>query len=243
MKKKFKVTGVEEPLYHAKVMVASKVRKKNDLTVTSGDMVSIIRTNNCPKGRWLARDANHKYGYISVMNVELNIKEMLELGKKAQVAGRGGNVEADTISIGSRSSNYPVLSSSFTDDSEEWACEDETLSPFNESHSFHQQTVSLPEMMCSHASVLHTLSDANLEDLHTQTRHEALQKLATFFQHNKEDYGIATGNGGVTPTKYNVLFTTINSLYATGEPPYLEQEMDFTHLELLPPPPLYADTF
>lgn len=36
------------------------------------------------------------------MNVELNIKDMLELGKKAQAAGRGSNVEADTISIGSR---------------------------------------------------------------------------------------------------------------------------------------------
>uniref|UniRef100_A0A665V097 Si:ch211-188c16.1 n=1 Tax=Echeneis naucrates TaxID=173247 RepID=A0A665V097_ECHNA len=120
MKKKFKVTGNEEPMYHAKVMVASKVRK-NDLPVKSGDTVSIIRTTNCPKGKWLARDANYKYGYISVMNVELNIKEMLELGKKAQAAGRGGNVEADTISIG------------ITDDSEEWACEDETLSPANES--------------------------------------------------------------------------------------------------------------
>ena len=54
------VTGVEEPLYHAKVMVASKVRKKNDLPVSSGDTVSIIRTTSCPKGRWLARDANHK---------------------------------------------------------------------------------------------------------------------------------------------------------------------------------------
>lgn len=41
-------------------------------------------------------------GYISVMNVELNIKEMLELGKKAQAAGRGGNLEGDTVSIGSR---------------------------------------------------------------------------------------------------------------------------------------------
>lgn len=46
-------------MYHAKVMVASKVRK-NDLPVTSGDTVSIIRTTNCPKGKWLARDANHK---------------------------------------------------------------------------------------------------------------------------------------------------------------------------------------
>lgn len=41
-------------------------------------------------------------GYISLMNVELNIKEMLELGKKAQAAGRGGNLELDTISISSR---------------------------------------------------------------------------------------------------------------------------------------------
>ena len=45
-------------------------------------------------------------GYISVMNVELNIQEMLELGKTAQAARREGNMEADTISIGSR---YQVL--------------------------------------------------------------------------------------------------------------------------------------
>ncbi|KAM7401134.1 hypothetical protein PAMA_005361 [Pampus argenteus] len=200
MKKKFKVTGEEEPMYHAKVMVASKVRK-NDLPVKSGDTVSIIRTTNCPKGKWLARDANHKYGYISVMNVELNIKEMLELGKKAQAAGRGGNLEGDTISIGSRSSSHPVLTSSFTDDSEEWACEDETLSPSNESHSFPHQTVSMPEMSCGHISAQHTLSDANLEDLHTQTRHEALQKLAIFFQHCTDEFGDMSDSGGATPTK------------------------------------------
>ena len=44
-------------------------------------------------------------GYISVMNVELNIQEMLELGKTAQAARRDGT-ELDTISIGSR---YQVL--------------------------------------------------------------------------------------------------------------------------------------
>ncbi|KAF3858652.1 hypothetical protein F7725_011853, partial [Dissostichus mawsoni] len=191
MKKKFKVTGEEEAMYHAKAMVASKVRK-NDLPVQNGDTVGIIRTTNCPKGKWLARDANHKYGYISVMNVELNIKEMLELGKKAQAAGRGGNLEADTISIGSRSS--------VTDDSEEWACEDETLSPVNERHSFTHQTVPLPEMSCGYVSAHHTLSDANLEDLHTQTRHDALQKLAIFFQHSKEEFDDIPDGGGVTPT-------------------------------------------
>ncbi|XP_031587972.1 uncharacterized protein si:ch211-188c16.1 isoform X6 [Oreochromis aureus] len=204
MKKKFKVTGDEEPMYHAKVMVASKVRK-NDLPVKSGDTVSIIRTTNCPKGKWLARDANNKYGYISVMNVELNIKEMLELGKKAQAAGRGGNVEGDNISIGSRSSNQPVITSSFTDDSEEWAYEDETLSPFSESHSFSQQTASVPETPCVYAGAQNTPNDANLEDLHSHSEPQ-------------------------------------NFLSAVEEPPYPEQEVDFTELELLPPPPLYADT-
>ncbi|XP_039999229.1 uncharacterized protein si:ch211-188c16.1 isoform X3 [Xiphias gladius] len=237
MKKKFKVTGDEEPMYHAKVMVARKVRK-NDLPVKSGDTVSIIRTTNCPKGKWLARDANHKYGYISVMNVELNIKEMLELGKKAQAAGRGGNLEGDTISIGSRSSSHPVLTSSFTDDSEEWGCEDETLSPTNESH-FPQQTSSMCEMSCGHISAQHTLSDANLEDLHTQTRHEALQKLAIFFQHSRDEFADVADSEGATPTNAE----PPNFLCAVEEPPYPEQEVDFTELELLPPPPLYADPF
>ncbi|KAI3375215.1 hypothetical protein L3Q82_021721, partial [Scortum barcoo] len=206
MKKKFKVTGEEEPMYHAKVMVASKVRK-NDLPVKSGDTVSIIRTTSCPKGKWLARDANHKYGYISVMNVELNIKEMLELGKKAQAAGRGGNPEADTLSIGSRYRLAPPRSvklicfHTVTDDSEEWAFEDETLSPSNESHSFPPQTASVPDMSCGHVSAQHTLSDANLEDLHTQARHEALQKLAVFFQHSKNEFGDIPDSGGANPTK------------------------------------------
>ncbi|XP_034558934.1 uncharacterized protein si:ch211-188c16.1 isoform X2 [Notolabrus celidotus] len=254
MRKKFKVTGEEEPMYQAKVILASKVRK-NDLPVKTGDMVSIIRTTNCPKGKWLARDANHKYGYISVMNVELNIKEMLEIGKKAQAAGRGGNHEGDTISIGSRSSSHPVLTSSckllllvynviklcselVTDDSEEWACEDETLSPTNVNY-FPQQTASLPDMSCGHVSAQHTLSDANLEDLHTQTRHEALQKLAIFFQHGKDDFDDIADNEGATPTNAEPQ----DFLCAVEEPPYPEQEVDFTELELLPPPPLYADTF
>ncbi|XP_042082107.1 uncharacterized protein si:ch211-188c16.1 isoform X5 [Haplochromis burtoni] len=240
MKKKFKVTGDEEPMYHAKVMVASKVRK-NDLPVKSGDTVSIIRTTNCPKGKWLARDANNKYGYISVMNVELNIKEMLELGKKAQAAGRGGNMEGDNISIGSRSSNQPFLTSSFTDDSEEWAYEDETLSPFSESHSFSQQTASVPETSCVHAGAQNTPNDANLDDLHSQIKHEALQKLAVFFHQTKDELGDVhdddddDDDGGANHEPQNFLS-------AVEEPPYPEQEVDFTELELLPPPPLYADT-
>uniref|UniRef100_A0A4W5KVS9 Si:ch211-188c16.1 n=1 Tax=Hucho hucho TaxID=62062 RepID=A0A4W5KVS9_9TELE len=234
MKKKFKVTGQEEAMYHARVTVASKVRK-NDLPVKSGDTVSIIRTTNCPKGKWLARDANHKYGYISVMNVELNIKEMLELGKKAQAAGRGGT-EGDTISIGSRSSHHhPMLHSSFTDDDEEWTLDEETLSPYMENR-VHNQTDLMPDMLCSHASAHHTLSDGSIDDPHTQTRHEALQKLAIFFQNNKAGISDTAEDRVPTPTNAEA-----PSFLCVVEPPYSDQEVVFADFELLPPPVLYAD--
>lgn len=53
------VTGEEEPMYHAKVVLTRKLRK-NDLPVKSGDTVGIIRTTSCPKGKWLAKDWNNK---------------------------------------------------------------------------------------------------------------------------------------------------------------------------------------
>ncbi|ROL45912.1 FYN-binding protein 1 [Anabarilius grahami] len=108
MHKKFKITGLEEPMYRARVLAASKLRKY-DLPVKSGDLISIIRTVNCPKGKWLARDANNKYGYISVMNVELNIKEMLELGKKASQAAGRGQTDVDNLSFSSRSQTKAVF--------------------------------------------------------------------------------------------------------------------------------------
>ncbi|XP_006786994.1 uncharacterized protein si:ch211-188c16.1 isoform X5 [Neolamprologus brichardi] len=227
MKKKFKVTGDEEPMYHAKVMVASKVRK-NDLPVKSGDTVSIIRTTNCPKGKWLARDANNKYGYISVMNVELNIKEMLELGKKAQAAGRGGNMEGDNISIGSRSSNQPFLTSSFTDDSEEWAYEDETLSPF----TFLSRRLQCPRR---HVFMLVPRTHRMTPTWMTCTRKLSMKPCRSW-------------QSSFTRPKMNLVMSMMmeqslqDFLSAVEEPPYPEQEVDFTELELLPPPPLYADT-
>uniref|UniRef100_A0AAY5KMG6 Helically-extended SH3 domain-containing protein n=1 Tax=Esox lucius TaxID=8010 RepID=A0AAY5KMG6_ESOLU len=233
MKKKFKVTGHEEALYHARVTVASKLRK-NDLPVKSGDTVGIIRTTNCPKGKWLARDTNHKYGYISVMNVELNIKEILELGKKAQAAGRGGNTEGDTISIGSRSSNRcPIPNNSFTDDDEEWTLDEEYLSPPPENR-IHNRTVSMPDMLCCQANVQHTLSDVSTEDLDTQARQKALQRLAIFFQ-DKEDM---TEN----EEPFNSIAEAHRVLSAVAEPQYSDPEVDFSDVELLPPPVLYADS-
>ncbi|KAM9501676.1 uncharacterized protein Hap1MRO34_013042 [Clarias gariepinus] len=148
MKKKFKITGEEEPMYHARVLLASKLRK-HDLQVKSGDTVSIIRTTNCPKGKWLARDSQNKYGYISVMNVELNMKEMMELGKRASQAIGRGHGEGDTLSLSSRSSYYnPVLTSSFTDDSEEWSGDEETMSHSVENMSSNR-AVSMPDIVGS----------------------------------------------------------------------------------------------
>lgn len=46
-------------MYQVKVIEDCKGRK-NDLPVKVGDTVSIIRTDNCPKGKWLAKDSNNK---------------------------------------------------------------------------------------------------------------------------------------------------------------------------------------
>lgn len=52
---RLQITGQEEAMYNAVVTVTSKGRK-NDLAATSGEIISIIRTTNCPKGKWLARN-------------------------------------------------------------------------------------------------------------------------------------------------------------------------------------------
>ena len=63
------MTGKEEPMFYTKVMLTKPCKKNNDLIVENGDPVDIIRTSNCPEGRWLSRDANHK--------CELNCVEVL----------------------------------------------------------------------------------------------------------------------------------------------------------------------
>ncbi|KAI7809994.1 hypothetical protein IRJ41_020691, partial [Triplophysa rosa] len=235
MHKKFKITGLEEPMYHARVLVASKLRK-HDLSVKSGDVISIIRTVSCPKGKWLARDANNKYGYISVMNVELNIKEMLELGKRASQAAGRGQTDGDNLSFSSRSSHQnPVLTSSFSDDSEEWTCDEETVSPSAENLS-QNRAVSMPDMFYSNLSAHHTVSDGSTEDINTQS--EALQKLAVFFQNGHENRITTTENELHLPKYPFICF-----LSTMDEPPYLEAEdFQFADVDLLPPPALYADS-
>ncbi|KAM6921170.1 uncharacterized protein FYW49_006958 [Xenentodon cancila] len=105
MKKKFKITGQDDAMYQAKVTVTTKGRK-NDLPVSSGDIVSIIRTTNCPKGKWLARDSSNNYGYVAVDHVELDIKEMLELGKKAARRSTSNFPEPEVTSMANRNSNH-----------------------------------------------------------------------------------------------------------------------------------------
>ncbi|XP_027011487.2 uncharacterized protein si:ch211-188c16.1 [Tachysurus fulvidraco] len=238
MKKKFKITGQEEPMYHARVLLASKLRK-HDLQVKSGDTVSIIRTTNCPKGKWLARDSQNKYGYISVMNVELNMKEMLELGKRASQAIGRGHGEADTLSLSSRSSQYnPVLTSSFTDDSEEWTPDDEeTLSHFAD-NSCPNRAVSLPDMFNALGSDQHAPNADSVEDIPSQVNHEALQKLAVFFQNTRDDLNTVAEIPDPLSTSINAPGLPCDM----DEPPYVEEDQySFTDVELLPPPELYAD--
>ncbi|XP_061094063.1 titin isoform X2 [Conger conger] len=234
MKKKFKITGQEDAMYEAKVILPSKGRK-NDLPVKTGDIISIIRTTDCPKGKWLARDSTSKYGYISVKSVELDIKEMLELGKKAQAAGRSTATEAETVSTGSRSSNhYPLSACSFTDDSEEWTCDDDdTLSPTE--NMGNGQTAPMVDMSVSdHTDLQHTVDDGSSDGNNMHAKHEALQKLATFFRQPR----------GTTETEIENITTAGTEeapslLCPVEESSYPEQE---DVMEILPPPELYADS-
>ncbi|KAM4629330.1 uncharacterized protein ACJ7VT_001673 [Polymixia lowei] len=248
MKKKFKITGQEEAMYQATVCVTTKGRK-NDLPVTSGDTVSIIRTTNCPKGKWLARNSSNTYGYIAVDHVELDIKEMLQLGKKAAVSHKNSSdtVDAERTSMGSRTSNhYPLSTGSFTDDSEEWTNDDdeppssptEPIDP--PSPQGHSRTHSMPELGDRELNIVHqhSHSDISTEGPYIHARHEALQKLATFFHSPK-----------------TVIEEPTDGTEATTSPVFVEEELvclpesssteevdvELPDMLILPPPDLYAD--
>ncbi|XP_040895595.1 arginine-glutamic acid dipeptide repeats protein isoform X2 [Toxotes jaculatrix] len=247
MKKKFKITGHEDAMYQATVTVTTKGRK-NDLPVKSGDTVSIIRTTNCPKGKWLARDSSNNYGYVAVDHVELDIKEMLELGKKTAISRKSSSsnvIEGEVTSTGSRASNhYPLSAESFTDDSEEWTGDDdETLSPVTEAADplppvGHTRTLSMPDMGNKDLSInhQHSHSDISADGSHIQARHEALQKLATFFHSPEPVEPASISEVETSPVLVKEEAVHLPEANAT-------QEVDFNHPEMLilPPPDLYAD--
>ncbi|XP_072295241.1 uncharacterized protein [Eucyclogobius newberryi] len=240
MKKKFNITGQEDAMYQATVTVTSKGRKQ-DLPVKSGDTISIIRTTNCPRGKWLARDSSNNYGYVAVDHMDLDINEMMELGKKAAVSRiTSTSVEQEATSTGSRASNH-YANESFTDESEEWTCDDdETLSPTEpepQSTIVHSRTHSLPAMIPPvttgeeelPVNRQHSHSDL-AEGPHLQARHEALQKLAGFFHAPKPEEPTASP---VEPaTTPEVTEEEPRSVSSTS------QELDF---DILPPPEQYAD--
>ncbi|KAL7397365.1 hypothetical protein ABVT39_020807 [Epinephelus coioides] len=246
MKKKFKITGQEDAMYQATVTVTTKGRK-HDLPVTNGDTVSIIRTTNCPKGKWLARDSSNNYGYIAVDHVELDIKEMLELGKKAANTHKSSNnIIEDVARSGSRTSNhYPLSAESFTDDSEEWTGDDdEPLSPTSNTTDplapiGHSRTLSVPDMGNKDLSVnhAHSQSDLSADGPHVQARHEALQKLATFFHSPKPvEPAASSTEPEKSPVPVKEEAAPMPEASSTQE-----VDLDSTDMLILPPPPLYAD--
>ncbi|XP_041913258.1 FYN-binding protein 1 isoform X1 [Alosa sapidissima] len=74
-RKKFKLTGNETALHIARVREDWQ-GGKNDLSVQQGESVEIIRTENNPEGRWLARTIDGRYGYISTKCVDMDYEEV-----------------------------------------------------------------------------------------------------------------------------------------------------------------------
>ncbi|KAK2835818.1 hypothetical protein Q5P01_016302 [Channa striata] len=241
IKKKFKITGQEDALYQAKVTVTTKGRK-NDLPVKSGDVVSVIRTTNCPKGKWLARDSSNNYGYVAVDHVELDIKEMLELGKKTAISRKAkSNVVDGSLSSQGMNSNHYGPSESFSDDSEEWtADDDEPVSPTFETTDLfaptgHSRTFSMPDMGNKDLSInhQHSYSDLSAGGSNIQARQEALQKLTTFF-HSPKPVEPAAGS----TTMESPVIVKEEALHLPEEKS--TQDIDLDDIPILPPPDLYA---
>ncbi|XP_017567566.1 FYN-binding protein 1 isoform X3 [Pygocentrus nattereri] len=81
-RKKFKLNGEEEVLHIARVREDWQ-GGKSDLRVRQGESVEIVRVKNNPEGKWLARNMNGEYGYISNRCVDVDyeeVKRKLRLG-------------------------------------------------------------------------------------------------------------------------------------------------------------------
>ncbi|XP_067085889.1 FYN-binding protein 1 [Osmerus mordax] len=242
MKKKFKIKGQEEAMYQATVTVTTKGRK-DDLALNSGDIISIIRTTNCPKGKWLARDSSNTFGYVSVSHVELDVKEMMELGKKAVGNRKTSTLESERTSTGSRNSNnYPLSTGSFSDDSEEWTGDDEEMfsSPTASTDPGLDHTTSIVEEGSREPSVHHehTASDVSTDSVNQQARHEALHKLSTFFHEPRDTSPPAVEEQHASPE-----LETSPEVVAAEQAQSSVEEVDslLPDMIILPPPDLYAD--
>ncbi|XP_056088826.1 FYN-binding protein 1 [Rhinichthys klamathensis goyatoka] len=83
-RKKFKLTGPIEAIHTARVREDWQ-GGKNDLTVRQGENVEIIRVNNNPEGKWLARNLRGSFGYISNSCVDVDYEEV-----KRKIRGHAG---------------------------------------------------------------------------------------------------------------------------------------------------------
>ncbi|XP_016340107.1 proteoglycan 4-like isoform X1 [Sinocyclocheilus anshuiensis] len=233
MRKKFKITGQEEPIYHVKVLEDCK-GSKNDLPVKVGDTVSIIRTNNCPKGKWLAKDSNNKYGYVPVESVDLNISGIMELGKMTTASNRlkdNGLRDPEVTSTGSRTSeHYGMNHESFSEDSDEWTCDDDdpVFGSANETaHIALNQSHATPAQDPVHQDQ----SDSTY--MNVLRKQEAIQKLATFFMQPKtSSQPLPQNNSPIMPELTPEDPDSLNKE---------EEDLDVSDLQILPPPDLYAD--
>ncbi|XP_050994839.1 proteoglycan 4 isoform X2 [Labeo rohita] len=234
IRKKFKITGQEEPIYHVKVIEDCKGRK-NDLPVKVGDTVSIIRTNNCPKGKWLAKDSNNKYGYVPVESVDLNINGIMELGKKTTASNRAngsGQKDPEVTSTGSRTSEqYGMNHESFSEDSEEWTCDDDDPvfgSPNETAHMALNQSHATPAQDPVHQD------QSDSAYMNMPPKQEALQKLSTFFMQPKTP-------SQPLPQNYSTVMPEPTPALEEDSDSLNKEEEDVSDLQILPPPDLYAD--
>ncbi|XP_060722650.1 transcription initiation factor TFIID subunit 3 isoform X2 [Tachysurus vachellii] len=229
IKKKFKITGEEEALYQAKVTESTKGRK-DDLGIKAGDIVSIIRTTDCPKGKWLARDSTNKYGYIPVESVELDIEEMMVLGNKAKANNKpsiNGIIDSKAPSIDMSSHHYSLNQESFEDDSEEWGDDDDdAVFPADHTTDIVLNQLASPDSGPKTVPALPAHTDRSDT---AQGGREVIHKLTTFFA--QPTVPVLQSN---TPIKEPVM-----PVVCVQEPvSSLKQEVE---LQILPPPDSYAD--
>ncbi|XP_043984466.1 FYN-binding protein 1 [Gambusia affinis] len=72
LKRNFQLQGEENVLHTARVRYDWQAEGKLDLSVQQGDRVEIIRVENNPRGKWLARSLSGQYGYISNSCVDID---------------------------------------------------------------------------------------------------------------------------------------------------------------------------
>ncbi|XP_015246668.1 PREDICTED: FYN-binding protein-like [Cyprinodon variegatus] len=72
LKKNFQIQGEVNVLHTAKVRVDWAAEGKLDLSVRQGESVEILRVENNPRGKWLARSMTGQYGYISNSCVDID---------------------------------------------------------------------------------------------------------------------------------------------------------------------------